>query len=243
MRSSASTKTVIATMIQSTKLWNQTMSSIDGDGRLLEAHLPRGWADRGRRRRCRPRQAPRRSSQDAGAADRINRMSTSIGVSAPSIRPWPTLSSRNFASRSRLRMARHLPARLRRLGIAPRTEPWSFSNHNSAPLAMRLWGSFRGCGRRLRGRPRRHGYSRRYFGRADAPRPVLDTVAAPCTQASARMPQGSGDSAPAARDAASRAPRNVGHIMDALIRICACGARGACGAVMASTPALTRRAR
>jgi hypothetical protein len=26
-----------------------------------------------------------------------------------------------------------------RSGTAPRTEPWGFSNHNSALLAMRLW--------------------------------------------------------------------------------------------------------
>src|SRR5215208_5405213 len=84
----------------------------------------------------------------AGAADRITRISTSIGVSAPSRFDIRHHASRNLCGEPLLAArawhgisAGKAPGAL---GIAPRLSLGRFSNHNSALLAMRLvaviWG-------------------------------------------------------------------------------------------------------
>src|ERR1044071_9540174 len=82
----------------------------------------------------------------AAAADRIIRMSTSIGVFAPSTRPSPPCNPKSVPRALRSRLARRrLPAKLRALGDsatngALRLLKPQFSPTRNAPLKLQAYG-------------------------------------------------------------------------------------------------------
>src|ERR1041384_4042387 len=100
--SKMSTNAVIAAMIQSRKLWNQMMSSIVGAADCWK------WSGGGRGgprpAKATPPAASAATKASAGATFPINRMSTSIGVSAPSSSTFRHFPSRNLQA-ARLRVA------------------------------------------------------------------------------------------------------------------------------------------